>query len=82
MVHNHDPDPVNFNVNIGLAGQVHELGFGQAEAPQLVVLDLEENEANINCVLALFLQQPHSSNAALGEWAQGQGKRAAQEDLQ
>ncbi|KAK1373556.1 hypothetical protein POM88_029749 [Heracleum sosnowskyi] len=41
---NNAPDPVNFDVGLVLSDQVDELGLGQANAPQIVVLDVEENE--------------------------------------
>lgn len=38
------PDPVNFDMALGLADQVDILGLGQADAPNAVQLDVEEGE--------------------------------------
>lgn len=47
VIPNNAPIPVNFNVPVDVVGQINELGFGQAEAPQIIVLDVEENEPQL-----------------------------------
>lgn len=39
------PDPVNFDIGLGLLDQMHEMGLGQANAPQVISIEQDLNEA-------------------------------------
>lgn len=45
---NHAPDPVDFDGGFVLSDQVDELGLGQEDAPNAVVMEMEEDEQQLD----------------------------------